>query len=45
MQGVLHSCWERLTADQRWAVYEAHEALVSEWLRKIAWPIFRAGKL
>ena len=31
LQGVLFSCWERLTAKQRREIYEEHEELVSEW--------------
>lgn len=34
LQGVIASCWERLTSVQQREVYEEHGQLVSEWLRR-----------
>ena len=33
LQGLLTSCWERLTAGQQREVYREHEELIAEWLR------------
>jgi hypothetical protein len=32
LQGVLRSCWKRLTAEQQREVYAEHESVVAEWL-------------